>query len=213
MNSLQKTLETLGQSSTGSASPAQAQESDLIDPLYVEKLAAAVDYIVGEMEQPGAESASGSNSGAQGSAAGTNSVLVSAIKQLKEKQASVNAHAEASRHQQLVGLVKEKIASAAALQLPPEPEVEGPSEGWDTEGEGQADVASAIGDSTSSMEGMTLDDVLAGALDDTKPDDSSETRTETGTASEDDRAGNDDEKRTLLAQRLRLVVGDKTGGR
>ncbi len=213
MNSLQKTLETLGQSSTGSASPAQAQESDLIDPLYVEKLAAAVDYTVGEMGQPGAASSAGSNSGAQGSAAGTNSVLVSAIKQLKEKKASASADVEASRHKQLVGLVKEKIAAAAALQMPPEPEAEGSSESADTEGEAEVEVESAIGDSTSSMEGMTLDDVLAGALDDTKPDESSETRTETGTASEDDRAGNDDEKRSLLVQRLRLVVGDKTGGK
>ena len=220
-------LETLTKvAAAGGVVPAERAEATpdevlaqaaLTEPTYVEKLASAVDFAVGNLfpgmaNQYRAEEVGRTKLASVESSLGTQSGMRAALDEAKIKLASAPAES-AEFIASLVG--KMKLASAAAAYEQPayeQPAYEEPAgdiEPFAGEEDDDIEELSEEEPSQEDLEGLSLSHLLEGVLDRSDRKASLDDQAETGTVREDE-TGNETALE-LMRKRLRLVVGGKTG--
>ena len=200
---LEEVLTKLAGTQTGGEVPAESATESSIDPLYIEKLASAMDFVVdgfdGGMVLPVSDDSAQS--------VDRETVHTKLASALKKRVAVSAATKTEEKENTLAQMVLQKLAYAKAEEA-------GAEEPAATEG-GEAEPAQSDDveePSTEDLSGMSLSSVLEDALGGSEREESLDTQVETGT-DRDSESGNNAKSRTLLQQRLRVIASGKKEGK
>ena len=189
---------------TSAAVPAQEATSNLLDPLFLEKLASAVDYIINDDV--------GRRGTVKVASASDAAVRLRNAFSTRVKVASAEEPNDDVRGAKLIASVLTKIASSAAERLPDVVDDEGYAYEAADLADDDIDDYTVSASSNGDLDGLSLSSIVNGALSGNEQDESVEQasppHTETGTVREDGAGNTSNDK---LRTRLRLILGSNNG--